>query len=247
MTEMANKAELATAKPQPIGVFGSDDNVGGLVRRMRFMIPGAADSPDAIVWKAAQLATIHKLDPFSGDVWVYPAYQGCKPEEWVVDVGVSAWRRAAQRQAKYTCAFEQLTDTEAAARIGEDYTSEDVGVKCTLYRLDVARECKELGIPYEPVITYGFWRKQARYIKSRNTWIPDQLANTETREDKAKKRAEKKALKIAFSLDFPDDQPAMGEWRVADLERQVEREERARLPVTQKQLVTEEDGDVIYA
>lgn len=247
MTEFSNRAELVTAKPQPIEVFGSDDNVGGLVRRMRFMIPGAAESPDAIVWKAAQLATIHKLDPFSGDVWVYPAYQGCKPEEWIVDVGVSAWRRVAQRQAKYTCIFEQLSSDETRGRIGEDYTPEDVGVKCTLYRLDVARECKELGIPYEPVVAYGFWRKQARYIKSRNTWIADQLANTETKEDKAKKRAEKKALKVAFSLDFPDEQPGGGEWRVADLERQIEREERARLPVAQKQLVTEEDGDVIYA
>ena len=242
----------AVTKHQPAELYQASEKIIALADRMRKMIPGAADAPPSAVWKAAQIATLHRLDPFSGDIWVYPAYKGCKDEEWIVDTGVGAWRRAAQRTAKYSIKFELLTDDETAARIGENYTPGDVGYKAMVWRLDVARECKELDIPYEPTTAYGFFRNRARYIQSRKEWFSDQLANTETKEDKAQKRAEKKALRMAFTLEFADEIAAgdESEWTVAmqqRIEDKVTSEERARAMVQREEPNREEDGDVIWA
>lgn len=242
---------IAVPKREPTELYGYRDQVVALADRMRSMIPGASAAPNETIWKAAQIAHLHKLDPFSGDIYVYPAYRGCSDEEWIVDIGVAAWRRAAQRQAKYHALHEVLAEAETNERIGENYTPGDVGVKYTLYRLDVARECKELDIPYEPVVSFGFFRQKARYIKSKNAWIPDQLANTETRQDKATKRAEKKALKVAFSLDYADEvatRNTTDRWAiVSELDERVKSEERHRQPVMRREPVREEDGDLIFA
>ena len=225
--------EIVKRNKNELSEYGQDENILALVKRMRFMIPGAADAPDMKIWQAAQLALMHRLDPFSGDVWVYPAYKGCPPEQWIVDVGVSAWRRTAQGQAKYTTLFTELTPDECKRRIGDPWTPEDVGMRCTLYRLDIARECKDLGIPYEPVVAEGFWRRNAGQ-KRNGEWYSDTLANTETKADKAAKRAEKKALRKAFHLAFPGETALHEGWQVSEVADQVKSEERNRaLPVNQ--------------
>lgn len=239
-------------KAQPAEIYQESERILALADRMRKMIPGAAQAPSAAVWKAAQVATLHRLDPFNGDVWVYPASRGCSDDEWIVDTGVSAWRRAAQRQAKYTLQAELLIEDETAARIGENFTPGDVGVKVTLWRLDIARECKELGIPYQPTVAYGFFRQKARQAKN-GTWYADQLANTETKEDKATKRAEKKALRQAFTLEFADE-IVVGkdaEWTVQEVTNRIEdkiaSEERARSIVHQdNDDIREVDGDLLW-
>lgn len=241
--EITSKATGA----QPPALYGSEEHIASLVRRARFMIKGAEAAPDATIWRACQIAVIHHLDLFTGDLWLYPAYDGAQDDEdWIVDIGISAWRRAAQRQAKYNPLFTLLSAEECAARIGPMYTSEDVGVCCQLYRLDIARECKALGLPYEPTVAYGFWRKNARKKRNSDTWIPDQLAHTETKADKAQKRAEKKALKIAFSLGYPDDAvTTTGQWSVIDdLEHKLTTEERLRMPVADRIDYTQPDWDI---
>lgn len=254
-TELDTKTAEAISRAdsiQPITVFGGDLQIASLVRRVRKLIKGAEGAPDAIIWRACQLATSHHLDIFNGDIWLYPAYTGCKDDEWIVDVGVSAWRRAAQRQARYNAVFALLEPAEVAQRVGQDYTPEDVGVKCELYRLDVAREYKELGIPYSPTVAYGFWRKQARWLKKDSKWLPDQLAATETKEDKAKKRAEKKALRIAFTLDYPDEHMVdldHAQWRmVANITASAATEEKIRaLPANHQGAQIEANGDQLWA
>lgn len=237
---------------QPPVRYGTDEQIAALVRRVRFMIPGASEAPDAIIWKACQLATLHRLDIFSGDIWIYPAYKGATdPDQWIVDVGVAAWRRSAQRQALYTCQFFELSEEECKERIGAEWTPEDVGFRCDLYRLDTAREAKALGIPYTPVSGYGFWRKRSR--KKRNgDYVTDELAHTETKADKAQKRAEKKALKAAYHLDYPDEQPigldSASEWRVIDqMNEQATKEEFYRQPVIRAEPRREADGDLLWA
>lgn len=254
-TELDTKTAEAISRAdsiQPITVFGEDLQIASLVRRVRKLIKGAEGAPDAIVWRGCQLATMHHLDIFSGDVWIYPAYEGCKDDGWIVDVGVSAWRRAAQRQARYNVVFTALTAEECQERIGADWTPEDVGYRCDLYRLDVARECKELGIPYSPTVSYGFWRKQARWIKSKNSWMADQLAATETKDDKAQKRAEKKALRVAFTLDYPEEKllgPEESQWRtIATVSTQAATEEKLRaLPANHQGAQVEANGDQLWA
>lgn len=235
-------------KPQPSSLYGLDDHIAGLVRRMRFMIKGAQDAPDAIVWRAAQIANLHKLDPFTGDIHIYTPYKSGldDPERWIIDVGIAAWRRAAQRQAKYIVKQRELSAAEIVAIIGEErYTENDVGIEASLYRLDVMRECQAFDLEYEPNIARGFYLHKARWDKYDKVWIPDTLANTETPIDKAKRRAEKKAIKIAFSLDYPDEMPT--QWQITqDIEGQIVSEERARLPVHRPELRREEDGDLLW-
>lgn len=244
--EVLSKAEAI----QPPAVYGEDLQIASLVRRVRKLIKGAEGASDPVIWRACQLATMHHLDIFSGDVWLYPAYDGCDPQDWIVDIGVSAWRRAAQRQARYNCVFTPLSPDECKERIGADWTAEDVGVRCDLYRLDVARECKELGIPYAPTVAFGFWRQKARWSSSKNKWFADQLAHTETRTDKAQKRAEKKALRVAFTLDYPEERTVnLDEKTIIDTHWSVASAERDQaLPAnnTPKTQV-EPDGDQIWA
>lgn len=238
----------AITKPQPADVYGHTDRIVALSERMRSMIPGASEAPATVIWKAAQIAHLHRLDPFSGDVQVYSVYSnpGNDPSKWIVNVGISAWRRAAQRQAKYTATFRDMTADELQA-LNYRYHPDDIGVECTLWRLDVARECKELGIPYEPVVAVGIWRKEAYEVSKQ--WRSDQVPNTETPHSVAVRRAEKKALKIAFSLDYPDDEAdeAPGSWQVIKgIEERVEKEERINQPVDRPEPNREEDGDLLW-
>lgn len=241
-------SELTQTRHQPLAIFGQDTQIQALVARMRYMIPGAEDAPDATVWKAAQIAHIHKLDPFSGDIQVYSVYKdpGADVSKWIVNVGIAAWRRTAQRHAKYTHTIRPLT-TEEIQAINRHYTPQDIGAECTLYRLDVARECKELDIPYVPVVAFGLWRGHA-YQDKANKWYPDQIPNTATAQDVAERRAEKKALKIAFSLDFPDDEATAPEWKVVeDIARQVQHETMHRAMPADRDQNREADGDLLWA
>lgn len=238
-----------TNSTQPPTLYGTDEHIAALVRRMRFMIAGCADAPDEVVWRAASIAIIHRLDPFSRtDIHVWSPYKKPqKPDDYIVDIGISAWRRKAQTQAKYMPTFRLLEPAEIQHHRGERYHPADVGAECILYRLDVAAECKKISIPYEPVITQGFWRMQAFWSSSDQKWLPDSLAETETSEAKAKRRSEKKALKIAFHLDMPDEEQATedAQWKVMEaLNQKTTTEERLRAPVADLRDYSRPDWDL---
>jgi len=244
-----NETIMTDAKYQPTAIYGHDEHIAGLVRRMRFMIPGAQDAPAAIIWKAAQIAHMHRLDPFSGDIQIYSIYKNPPPDDpskWILNIGISAWRRAAQRQAKYSAIFRPLTPEEIKA-IHPNHHPADVGSECTLYRLDVARECHALGITYMPTVAMGIWRKHA--YQTGHEWHADQIPNTETPASVATRRAEKKALKIAFSLDYPDDQNFdTQQWSVVEAtERQLAQEERLRATPAKPEIPRSENGDILWA
>jgi len=241
--------QIAETKPQPTALYGNSDRITALANRMRHMIPGATDAPDHAIWKAAQIAHLHKLDPFSGDVQIYSVYKNPRPDQWIVNVGISAWRRAAQRQSRYQCQFREMAPEELQA-LNYQYHPDDVGIECSLYRLDVARECNELGIPYEPARAVGLYRNQAYFVKG-DGWKPDQIPNTETPRSVAQRRSEKKALKIAFSLDYPEEGTLPDtdtQWEIVDdIEERVQREEKVRAPLHREEPNREEDGDLLYA
>ncbi|MEZ4867681.1 MAG: hypothetical protein R3C14_40525 [Caldilineaceae bacterium] len=243
-------ATAAADGAQPPAVYSTDEQIARLVARMRYMMPGASTAPDVVIWRAAQLAALHQLDPFSNDLYLWSPYgeTATDPKDWIVHIGIAAWRRKAQTQARYTLDPRPLTPEEVQHHRGDLYDPADRGCEVTLYRLDVARECKELGIPYHPTVARGLWRKNAFYSKKQGKWLPDSLAETETAADKAAKRAEAKCLKIAFSLQLPTDDETIGgeqEWRVVqDLERQTTNEEKHRAPVADLRDRNREDWDI---
>ena len=248
----AAEAASRAAAIQPPALFGHEDRIAALVARMRYMMPGASSAPDVVIWRAAQLCAIHNLDPFvTGDIYIWSPYgeDARDPKDWIVYVGIAAWRRKAQSQAKYTTQHRIMDTGELLALRGDLYHPADVGVELSLWRLDVAREAAALNIPYTPVVTVGVWRVNA-FKKKNGTYTEDTLASTETREEKARKRAEIKALRIAFTLDMPteDDNPIDTEWAIVEgLEQSVAAEERLRQPVHQKPLNYEPTGDVLWA
>jgi len=65
----------------------------------------------------------------------------------------------------------------------------------------------------------------------------------------ATRRAEKKALKIAFSLDYPDEQDFdPQQWRVVEeTERQLAQEERLRQAPAKPEIPRAENGDILWA
>lgn len=248
----AAEAASRAAAIQPPALFGHEERIAALVARMRYMMPGASSAPDVVIWRAAQLCAIHNLDPFgTGDIYIWSPYgeEARDPKDWIVYVGVAAWRRKAQSQAKYTTQHRIMDTGEVLALRGDLYHPADVGVELSLWRLDIAREAAALNIPYTPVITVGIWRVNA-FKKKNGTYIEDSLANTETREEKARKRAEIKALRIAFTLNMPtEDDPTIDtEWSIIEgLEQSVTTEERLRQPVYQPPPNREPDGDILWA
>lgn len=244
------EAQSRATNTQPPALYNHDERIASLVRRMRYMMTGAASAPDPIVWRAAQLCAIHNLDPFgTGDIYIWSPYgEDCPdPKKWIVHVGIAAWRRKAQDQAKYSLKPRPMTAQEVAAIRSDLYHPDDVGVEMTLWRLDVAAECHWLGIPYEPIVTQGIWRVNA-YKDGKGAYKPDQLANTETKEEKARKRAEMKGLRIAFHLDMPTDEAladAEANWRIVqDLDQSVTTEEKLRAPVADRIDYTQPDWDI---
>lgn len=245
--EDASKA----ANTPPPALYGRDEHIASLVRRMRYMMPGGATAPDVVIWRAAQLCALHNLDPFgTGDIYIWSPYgeNTTDPKKWIIHVGIAAWRRKAQDQAKYNLKPRPMPPEEVQHYRGDLYHPDDCGCEMTLWRLDVAEKCLKLGIPYAPIVTQGFWRVNAYKIEKTGAYSPDSLANTETKADKARKRAEARALKIAFSLSLPTEEDQLAEetqWQIIDnLEYKVKQEEIFRMPVADRIDYTQPDWDI---
>lgn len=88
-----------------------------------------------------------------------------------------------------------LTDN---AKLGGAYHPEDIGYRSRVIFLDHLRECKELGLEYNPPYHYGFWRKFAQ-LRS-NKWEMDNVPVGRTRDWVSVKRSEKSALQEHFEL-----------------------------------------------
>lgn len=208
-----------------------------VVQRMRIMLPEATKAPDEQIWRAAQLAITHELDPFAGDIYLYKI-----GSYWVTGVGISGWRRAAQRQSKYTCEFTSLDQERVQELRGKKYDEGDRGYLCTLWRLDAARECHDIGIPYHPITANGIYRVKA--YKKNGAWMEDQLPNCREPLDVAKRRSEMAAIKAAYVLDIPE----IEDEQIAEQVKRWHQDHKISTALmAQKELKYEDDGDILFA
>jgi hypothetical protein len=225
--------------------LGDRMEIAAIRQRMASMMQLPPDVPDDVIWAAAQLSAAHRLDPFIGEIYIIPI--GKKPNaagEWIeqyrAHVGIKGLRTVARRQANFITDLAVMDATEVKAYRRDLYDANDIGVRCTLWRLDVARECKDAGIPYRPTIGVGFWRQNAQ--KRKDGWQPDNIPNTWTAQQVAEKRAEINAIKQAFdlALDVADPATADDEDTIDVMQRRIDQREIEQKPVIHTETATED-------
>ena len=249
---MANALAIRNHEDNPAN-FGDKHAIAAVQKRIMQMMPGASDAPPDVVWAAAQLAVAYRLDPFNGEIYIMKLGKknvgGAWVDDWRAHVGIKGLRKKAREQAQFMTEFRDLTPDEVKLARRGDYDPGDVGVECTLYRMDIAQQCARIGIPYKPFRATGFWRVNAVFKKNTSTWEPDGIPNTWTAHDVAEKRAEINAIKRAYDLTINVADPAM----VSDDEaaevighRITAYDQDRALPV-ERVVNREDDGDVVWA
>lgn len=232
--------------------LGDRNEIAAVRSRLASMMQLPADVPDDVIWAAAQLAVAHRLNPFTGEIYIIEL--GAKKNDatgtWVkqyrAHVGVKGLRTIARRQANFTMKMAVMNPDEVQRYRRDLYHPDDIGVRCTLWRLDVARECKDAGVPYEPVIGVGFWRHQSQ--QRRGEWVADNIPNTWTAQQVAEKRAEINAIKLAYDLALDIADPgATGEEDVINvIGHQMDAHDADTALPLPRQLQVEDDGDILF-
>ena len=205
---------------------------------MRLAMGLKPDVPDTVVMAATLLALRYGLDPALGEIQIIPIGKQPIPrldangkpvfkrvtdpypisdwvEVWTPYVGVAGLERNARRISLYQTREERLTEDECKALRRDMWDKEDVGCRLILWRLDEAKQWAGLGVKYEPVVAYGFWRKKANKKKGKDddddaprqgqeVWYSDTIPNTKTAWDVACRRALRAALKKAYDIQIPD-------------------------------------------
>lgn len=211
----------------------------------------AAARPAAL--KAGQLTLRYGMTP---GVHLFIVKRGGR---WGAEETLEAWKTAADKHAflgrfRYDVQFREMTTQEVRDNTPADahYTPNDKGFFARVLRYDLAREAKELGLPYDPPWVTGFWRKEAyeekvwqdgkgtskgRYVGT-GRWQPDTVPAQRTTIDVARRRAHRAALKAVFTLIQLDDfEQRAGsveraeQWRLMQAMSHIsgEIEERARI------------------
>lgn len=237
--------------------LGDRQEIAAAHKRLMLMLPNAASMPVDVLWSLAQLAVAYRLDPFNGEIYVVPVGKEKVDEVWqdkyVVMIGIKGLRVLAHRQSHFTIAPPREMETDEVKKLRRDaYAPEDVGVEVQLYRLDVARECKSVGIPYFPSVGRGFWRRNAKAIKDKQGnitgYLPDNIPQTWTALEVAEKRAERAAITKAFDLRLdPNVLADEDAFEGAMVSMADDRERATAITVRPPNIITEDNGDVIYA
>lgn len=180
------------------------EEVVSLSERIRALLPGGNRLTPQEAQSLAQVALLHGLDPFNGEVWYLKDKSG---NSLGVTAGIKGHRRAAHRQidkqgGNYWCEFDQLSpDEKKALAMPENAIAfrcrlfDSVSIR--LYTETIERLCKA-GVPWESVkelvgerpynVGYGFY-------------TPGELTKMKPAAC-GMKRAEADALKRRFDLPF---------------------------------------------
>lgn len=202
--------DLAVQNPR--GLTGDKQEIQAVKDRILSMIPGSAGCPREVVWATAQLSVAMDLNPLNGEIYI-ANFGSKKNPKYQPIIGVAGRRRMARRQAEYIDNYEPMDEIQLKKNRGELYDEADVGVTCTLYRLDMAAKCAKMNIPYQGTTAHGYWRKKARkqtewsdekrrYVGT-GEWAADNIPETWTPYEVAEKRALTNAIKKAYDMNGP--------------------------------------------
>jgi len=244
---------VPAASRAPAPYLGDRSLIAEIKRRITAMTQLSEDTPDSVIWQFAQVCTAHQLNPFTGDAYIIELGKrkdetGRWEKQYAVHVGVKGLRKMARRQANYQIQSRRLDAEEVRQYRRDEYDARDVGYEIEIYRLDVARECKDAGIAYLPTKGIGFWRQKARYNKYDKRWQADNVPETWSPDQVAEKRAEVNALKKVFDIEIAVGDPSYeGVAVIEDMEQRIESYDRDHALPVEKEIQYEEDGNVLFA
>lgn len=157
--------------------------VNDLAERIAEFLPGAKTVPIETRKAMAQIALMHRLDPFLGDIWPIPDRKKVNGE-WVtagykIMIGITAWRRSAHDTEEYWGRRFEKCDAEERAWLGVG--TNDLAIKCIVMRRKTGQQPMEFD-------GYGVFRKDES-----SKMNPLQCVRL---------RAERDALKAAFPIGF---------------------------------------------
>jgi len=132
------------------------ENIRRMADLLRKMLPGGERLSDGEVLALAQAARVMKRNPLAGEIWA------------IAGKGVTDGYRGLIKDAKpgsYNYRYRNPKPEEVTAH---EIRERDIACICELYIFEEARQCRELGIPYEPVLGIGIVREEERY--QTETW-----------------------------------------------------------------------------
>lgn len=210
-TQAIVKSEDTTAEIVVPG-WGRRDAVKEMAFRLLRMMPGAQKLTPTEAYALAQIALVHGLDPWNGEVWALKDKEG---NSLGVMVGIKGHRRAAKKElekhdpeAVYFLTFERLRSDEC---IEFGYSEKAIGYACMLrdnvsfdawVRMMTSAKaagldndaCYQAAGKHPVVIGYGFFDADGEFPATKGTKPrPGSVAM---------RRAEADALKRRFSLPF---------------------------------------------
>lgn len=253
---MATTQQLPAVRPQAPAAFGSRDEIQAIADRIRVMLPSARLSesqlkrPDAeierlqrklddTIYRAAQLCVFYRLVP-GEDVHVIPF-----GDEWVVDMGIETWMKAADRYCSlhgvtYHIQIVEMGDEELQRRRGGNYSQQDCGMVAYLWRSDKKDVYEIFGAKQSMTRATGIWRQKGQ------GGYPDTIQAHRSKEDVAERRARKHILRKEFSLDaLLAATPNEVRGSIAVMDSRLQSEERRReIPDTRRAEI-DENGFII--
>ena len=269
-TLATTNGQIVASQPQTLSLqkYGSRDDLELLSNRflLFFNVPEADRAkPDAksAALTAAQLTIRFGLTP---RLHILIVKRG---GTYQAEETLEAWKDAARKAGQmgrflWDIQTRPMEPEEIKARTHAPsrYTPQDHGYWARVIRFDLAREYKEIGLPYDPPWAAGFWRAEAyeekKWDDTRRTyvptgkWTPDTIPNQRGPEDVAERRAIRAALKRTFSLIQLDDltEAQRIQRARAYMETQMAPEppdDRGEWLPMDRDIPYEPDGDVIWA
>ncbi len=205
---------------QSLAILPDKQQLQDVNKRIAIMLPGGSKLQENERYALAQIAVVHGLDPFNGEVWYIP---GRGPM-----IGIKGLRKKAREQVQgnFWIDFREITDAEERKRYGIDagaiafeariFDSENIRTYCDMIAL--MTKPTNLGGPGLPWEAVKEMIGSKPYTSGIGVLRPTEQTKME-RVQCAMKRAEADALKRRFDIPFgigveadnePD--PASGDW-----------------------------------
>jgi hypothetical protein len=230
----------------PDPVLDQTFDPANLLQTWRKYAPDLRDAPDSVLLAAAELCKRHDLNPFSGQE--IRIYKSSGDDTWVTVVALDVLRRSAQNQSLYSLVPRELTTDELREIRRNIFHPDDIGWEVSLYRLDVAQQCRSAGVPYFPTVKVGLWRNKAEKMtdvfRAEISWTADEVPNGRQRSDVAKRRAERAALMEAYPLALGGDKSSAS--IVSWLKNILAREGQNRAIMAPRPAMLRDEDDVLH-
>lgn len=191
---MSDEKALTVKHDSALDVYGSGADIKTLAERIKMCLPNGGRLGANEALSLAQLAVAYELNPFNGEVWYIPG-RGTM-------VGIKGLRKAARKQGNYWPAFDIIGEQEKS-QLG--IPKEAVAYRCKIYQTDLLRKAAEaIDLLTKAGMKDAFEVYAYRPAEGIGYGMPNEDSRMKL-DQRARKRAEADALKVAFDLPFASE------------------------------------------